>query len=454
MQFIVSYIPYLITHNYRNELAERIPFSIISVASVIVFYFMVKKLTKSWLSAFIASLIYLSNGFIVGFGRIAQYQNLNLFFSFLAILFYSNLLDKKEHLIKLTLIGTVFWCLSFFSHWDAIFILPIVLWIFVKFFLDKSFPNKYKFRILFYNLLLGCLILLPFMIPYVFHQKSSDENLGYLFRRLGIGYSNDLLYQMYIDLYSPFVALGFLIICATLGVLFVKKSYMFTIWLVFGYGVFKLFVRKPGTHMYNFLIPVFIISGIGIGSLIKLMPKAVKVLIFILAMITIFFLYYQSYVLFVDHYKEYPGEQKKVLDINLKCQKEDKICNRIQSYMSLLTKRYYYDYEGQKLPLFGFPHKRYWNEINQFITEQNILNNENLGYSTNEDKTVSEWYIEGNYKTFGDFYFVGIKRPGNFVEEMNPPYSGSKVLVKEFKSEYGTNQVKIFRVNTVKKISL
>jgi|GEM_PF-782849 len=450
MQFVVSHIPYLLTHNFRNELAERIPFSIISVLSVVVFYLMVKRITKSWISAFIASLIYLCNGFIVGFGRIAQYQNLNLLFSFLAIYFYSYLLDEKKHLIRFTLIGTLFWCLSFFSHWDAIFILPIVLWMFIKFLLDKSFGKGYKIRILIYNFLLGCLILLPFMIPYCFHQKSSDENLGYLFRRLGMGYSNNHLYEMYIDLYSPFVSLWFLIICGVLGVLFLKESYMFVIWFLFGYGVFEIFVRKPGTHIYNFLIPVFILCGIGISHLIKSVPKFLKLLVCLLSLLLITFLYYQSYVLFVDHAKEYPWEQKYVLSIDLKCKKGNKLCNKIQPYTMLLTKRYYYDYEGQKLPLFGFPHKRFWNEVNDFIQEQNSINNEDLGYSSNEDKTVSEWYIQGGYRTSGNFYFIGVRKPGNFVEEMNPPYSGSKVLVKEFKSETGVNQTKVFRVSTVK----
>ena len=41
MQFLVAHIPYLITGDFRNELAQRIPFSIISVASILVFYFVV-----------------------------------------------------------------------------------------------------------------------------------------------------------------------------------------------------------------------------------------------------------------------------------------------------------------------------------------------------------------------------------------------------------------------------
>ena len=448
MQFFVSYIPYLITHDFRNELAERIPFAVISVISVVVFYFMVKKITKCWLCAFLSSLIYLSNGFIVGFGRIVQYQNLNLLFSFLAIYFYSNLLDRKDKLLKLSMIGTMFWCLSFFSHWDAIFIIPVVLVIFIKFFLSKDISREYKLKILFYNLLLGCLILLPFMIPYSFYQRNSDENLGYLFRRLGTGNHNNSVYEMYIDLYGPFVTLWFLIICGTLGSLFIKKSYMVTFWFLFGYGIFELFVSKPGTHIYNFLIPVFILSGVGLGSLIKIMPKkTLKIITFIIVLIPIAFLYHQSYILFVDHSKEYPWEQKKILNIDLDCGNSSNWCNKVQPYLNLTTKRYYYDYKGQKLPLFGFPHKRYWNEVNEFIVNQNTLNSENLGYATNEDKTVSEWYIKGIYMTTGNFYFLGIRRPGNFVEDMSPPNkSETKVLVKEYKSENDSTVVKIYRV--------
>jgi len=89
MQFLATYIPYSITGDYRNELAGRLPFTLINTASVIVLYLLLKKLTKSRMASVFGAVLYMTNGFIVGFSRIAQYQNLNLFFSlFLHHMFY------------------------------------------------------------------------------------------------------------------------------------------------------------------------------------------------------------------------------------------------------------------------------------------------------------------------------------------------------------------------------
>ena len=152
MQFLVSHIPYSITGDFRNELAQRLPFSIISVLSVLIFYSLVKKLTKGDLIAFISTFLFMVNGFIVGFGRIAQYQNLNLLFSFLALYFYIDLIENKEELVKSSLLGTLFWCFSILSHWDAVFILPVVVIIFIKYLVRKDLEVASKIKIVIFNL--------------------------------------------------------------------------------------------------------------------------------------------------------------------------------------------------------------------------------------------------------------------------------------------------------------
>ena len=138
MQFLVSAISVVAAGGYRNELAIRIPFAIFSVMSVLMFYAFVKKLTKSKETAFVATLLLTLNGFIVGFGRIAQYQNLNLFFSFAALYFYLDLFKKDANYLKSTLFGTLLFVISLFSHWDAVFILTPMITIFGIFLLSKE----------------------------------------------------------------------------------------------------------------------------------------------------------------------------------------------------------------------------------------------------------------------------------------------------------------------------
>jgi len=436
MQFLFSHIPYSITGDFRNELAQRLPFSITSVLSVLVFYSLVKKLTREDLIAFISTFLFMVNGFIVGFGRIAQYQNLNLLFSFLALYFYIDLIENKEELVKSSLLGTLFWCFSILSHWDAIFILPVVVIIFIKYLVRKDLEVASKIKIVIFNLVFGCLLLLPFLVPYVRYQLNSVENYEYFERRIEIGYSLGDRYKLLIELYNPFVTFWLLIVTGILGVFFISKSWIFLVWFLFGYLSFEIFVRKPGTHIYIFLIPVFILSGIGISNLIKAAPSVIKKILVCTMILVSIFLFYQTHFMFIDHVKEYPWQEKTFYKIK-------NPPKRLKKYSILETPTYSYN---QKLPLFGFPHSRYWDEINNYINEQNMLNDESYGYITNEWKTISEWYMDVKYKADTGFYVIGIKEPLSFVDDWAFVQISGKELVYTIRDTQGDTVVKIYRV--------
>jgi len=447
MQFIVSHIPYLITGNFRNELAQRIPFSLASLGAVIVFYFLIKKLTKNTYTAFLSAFFLTVNGFIVGFGRIAQYQNLNLLFSFLALYFYADLIGNKNdtNFLKSSLYGTLFWCLSILSHWDAIFIFPVVVIIFFKYLKNQKQESEDKKKLFVKNFILGCFVLLPFLVPYTYFQITNQENMSYFGRRIEIGHFLYERYNLLITLYNPFLTLHILIIFGILGALIYKKSYIFSAWFLFAYSCFELFVRKPGTHIYNFIIPVTVLVSIALASVFEKLPKLLKMVWVLLIVLTLSFLAYQTHYIFIDHHKEYPWEQKTLVDfreLEEKRYKKKRVRESERVYHSLTTKEYDID---QKLPLFGFPHKRYWNEINEFIDSQNKVRNEDLDYITNEVKTISEWYMDIGYGNERPFYLVGIKRPLSFVKDYSWPQIGKKEVVKKIKNEQSETVVKIYR---------
>ena len=441
MQFLVSYIPYFFTHDFRNELAERIPFSIISVLAVLSFYFLTKKLTKNSTAGFFSAFLLMVNGFIAGFGRIAQYQNLNLLFNFLSLYFYADLLFNNKKLIRSTLMGTFFFCLSLLSHWDAVFIMPLIIYIFFKFLTDSRFEKKYKIRIILLNFVLGCLLILPFLLPYVFSQTNSSDNMRYLSRRMGFGESDRNLYKLYIDLYNPFLTFWFLAASLVLSLIFIKKLWIYHVWFLIVFIIFDLFFRKPGTHIYNFVIPVLILSGAFFAYLIDYFPKILKYLVISLLGLCLIFFYFQTYMVFIDHSEEYPWSQKEIVNLTYT---PKKVYGKPQKppFKILYLKTPKYTIE-QKLPLFGFPHSRKWNEINDFINkkvEENPICN---GYVTNEDKTVSEWYIDANYELDGCFYVIGVRRPVNFVEDWNVTNIGSKTEIHSIEVN-GNKVVKIF----------
>ncbi|MFH1648534.1 MAG: hypothetical protein ABIA11_02290, partial [Patescibacteria group bacterium] len=116
---------------------------------------------------------------------------------------------------------------------------------------------------------------------------------------------------------------------------------------------------------------------------------------------------------------------------------------RLKKYSILETPTYSYN---QKLPLFGFPHSRYWDEINSFINNQNELNDESYGYMTNEWKTISEWYIDVKYKADTGFYVIGIKEPLSFIDDWAFVQVSGKELVYTIRDTQGDTVVKIYRV--------
>lgn len=439
MQFIVSEIPYLITRDFRNELAQRIPYASISILAVCAFFLLIRKLTKSNLTAFLASLLYLANGFIVGFGRIAQYQNLNLLFNFLSLYFYSDLLYRERRLIRSTLMGTLFFCLSILSHWDAIFIIPLIFLFFITFLKNKDFSSFYKKRLLVYNFILGCLLLLPFLLPYIFVYSGHTDNQEYFLRRVEIGLHNPNLYIDLFRLYNPFIVLEFLALFSLISILWVRKLYPYLLWFLFGFAVFELFVRKPGTHIYNFVLPLFVLSGYSIANILKIAPKLLKFVITVSLCILYCFFYYQAYFIFINHYKEYPWQVKQYFPELAIKHKSDSIGKFLSGLRTPI-----YGIED-KLPLFGFPHKRDWNEINDTVNKQNSSLNEDFGYITNEDKTISEWYMDAKHRADNGFYIIVIKNPVNFVADSTYPQYPKKTKIAQFMN--GTEwYVRIYRV--------
>lgn len=446
MQFVFSHLTYLITGDYTNELLHRIPFAITSVLAVIIFYYLLIKLTKNSKVSFFATFLFLVNGFFVGFGRIAQYQNQNLLFSFLSLYFYSSFLTPTRHLKKDTILGTLFFSLSLLSHWDAIFILPFVIYMFIKYILNKKIDSTKKIKIAIINMIVGIVFILPFLIPYSIFQLNSPQNKGYFERRIGIGYSNNTRYIQLYELYNPFISLSFLIIGAIFSLLFIKKTYVYWIWFISNYLIFEFFVRKPGTHIYNFVIPLIILSSIGFVYVSKFLPKLVKVVYGVIILLLFVFLYYQSYFIFVDtKYGEYPWDIKTFYDykkVQTYLYDKKSIKNSDRVYTKLETKKYTIE---DKLPLFGFPHKRYWNEINDYINELNVLNDEKMGYYSNEVQTISEWYMDTKFQSTDSFYAIGVKKPLSFVNDWNLTNIKGKKLIKKFYRD-GKTVVKIYKV--------
>ncbi|MFN2160112.1 MAG: ArnT family glycosyltransferase, partial [Anaerolineales bacterium] len=124
-QFLVSRVVQVINPSYQNQFISRLPFAAASFLSVIFFFLFVKNLYND-LIAFFSTFFFVTNGIIVGLSRIVQYQSLVFFFTTLTLASLVFALKKPKFHVWGLYIGMVSWALALLSHYDGIFIAPMV----------------------------------------------------------------------------------------------------------------------------------------------------------------------------------------------------------------------------------------------------------------------------------------------------------------------------------------
>ncbi|MFH1295085.1 MAG: phospholipid carrier-dependent glycosyltransferase [bacterium] len=415
MQYLVAFIPKFFVGDFSNEFAQRFGFALLNTTSVYVFYLLIRKMTEDQRIALTAAALYSVNGFVTAFGRIAQYQSLNLFFSLMALFFYYELAFSSSKTLRNALLGTLCLVISSLSHWDVIFIVVPVLYFWLYFLLKQRVSQRLKLAALGVSLGGFLLLVLPFLIPYINNQAVSAGNRSYLNRRVGFNRERDLEFDFLIKLYNPFLAYYLYVILGLLGALVLRKSWLLVVWFGVDYLLFYLFAAKPGTHVYNFLLPVFGLCGIGfwfvydkLGQLRGKLAKVGSLMLVFLLITVVCFLYFQSYRLFVESRDEYPWEDERIL---------------------FLTAAKYQD--KKVLPLFGFPHYRGWDQIGEFIARENAAAGMTYTYDTNEDNSNISYYtgVDKSRSSTGYFY-IGVKRPISFVQDWKPKQIRNKTTVK------------------------
>jgi hypothetical protein len=391
VQFIVTGLTLRLINNQLNETALRLPFTIANILAVIIFYLILKELFKSETVSFFGSLLFLLNGFIVGFSRIAQYQNLNLLFSLSSLYFFIRLSITSNRVKLFSLLGTLFFCLSLLSHWDAVFFIVPISYFYYKFLSNNSLDRKVKIKTTVLNIVLGCVILLPFLIPYIFNQLNHRENMEYFDRRVGVStYSWDR-HKFIFELYNPFLAIYFLPTLGFIGTLNRKRNLLFLLWFLINLLCIRYFMQKPGTHIYNYVIPLILLASSGLHLIFS--NRWTARLLILPIMISISFLYFQSYKIFVDHKQEYPWDKKQILSIGK---------------MNLSTE----EYSDKEILTFGFPHFRNWREINNYvINDQDICT-----YISSEGKEITQIYMGSKYGIMENrtcYFVIDVKKPFN-----------------------------------------
>ncbi|KKU57122.1 MAG: Glycosyl transferase family 39 [candidate division WWE3 bacterium GW2011_GWB1_47_11] len=425
LQLFVGYIPYSVVGDYRNELAQRLPFALFGAAAMVVFYFLIKKLTGNFYVAFVSAFLLGTNGLIVAYSRIAQYQNLNMFFSFASLYFFADLLDRKKNALRSSVLGTAMFGLSFLAHWDAIYILLPILYFLVRF--AKRHGLTMKFVVI--NMFVGGLIVLPFLVPYILTYLHLPANADYAEGIYGLAdkfKNRDEL--KYFLVYNPFLTFWVYAVGTAIALGACRRSgtpSLFLAWFLILIIFFRFFVKYSGLHFYNIFIPTTVLVAYAMYYLTTLRAQLwlrIPSALFFIAILG--FLFTQSYLLFVDHKVEYPVEDEKVLFWETdQMVQQDNIRHKT-----------------------GFTHKRFWNQINNFINDQNSVNSETCGYITNEDKTLAKFYMDADANdTAQCFYAISIKRPLSLAYDHKLSNIKNKSTVKTFENASGEVMVRIYK---------
>ena len=358
-----------------------------------------------------------TNGFLIAFGRIVQYQSFVILFMILALFMFSLSVKKEKWRVKGIYFGFIFWAISIPSHYDGVFIAPFAAYFLFNWVKSYVLPVETRFtylKHLFLALIISGVMLASFYIPFLLHI--SDATKSYWQGRLeGTGgkiSSSKVLFQAYqpiyvIHIYTLLVLFGGLVTFKEL----IKPTISSTIksdrlkllallaWFAIPFVFFEVLVDIPGTHIYAYLIPVFVIMGLAIVAaedivsyvalkLSAIVQKASIVLTRLGIFVVFAFIFLQSHAIFVNHTYEYPWEPEP-----------------------FMIWEFHQPSPIFHLSMFGFPYYRHWNSISTYVTTT-----ENNGYySTNERSSISRYHVPFKKDTDSSGHLIHIINPQSFT---------------------------------------
>ena len=400
VQFLVTYAMQIFSSDYLNQFVMRLPFAIAGILAVYFFYKFVK-LHFDEKTTLYASLFMAMNGFFVAFSRLVQYQAFTLLFCILALYFFSLTIKDARWKIKGWYIGAIFWALSILAHYDGGFIAPFVLYILVRWFKEDADGKKLEGKVKIKHILLSGLIFLGllsiFFVPYVF--SISEATKDYWLNRLSGGEGKISSSIVTFKVYNPKLMFYIYAGLSATSLIKFKKIWPIVMWAAFPLFVWEVITSVPGTHIYNYVLPITILVALGITvieeQVIKVLkPKFGKILNVLGLMILFVFTFFLSHTVFVNNTTEYPWEDEKFLIWTLN--KPNPIFH---------------------LSLFGFPYNRQWETIGSVINASDVEY-----YSTNERDSISRFYVTKPKDTNNAGYYVSVNSPQSF----SPPFLQEK----------------------------
>lgn len=436
-QFLVTYITSFFDPSFRNYFYDRLPFAFAAVLGLFFFYKFIELVFNKKV-AFFATMFMSINGFFVALSRILQYQGFVFLFCTITLYLFAQLAKNPKKTIYLYS-GMFVWGLSMLTHYDGMFIAPAVgyfLWIWFFSLKDESVKKKLG-KIALSGILPATLIILFYgALVLSITKETRDYWAG---RLTGTTSSKSASSLFLFRVYQPFAVLETYVTLFVLSILLavpnvfkvmsklsnmkskglsklgnlsenILKFKPFTylsltqhsgpfimlfVWLAFPLFFMEELVAIPGTHIYTYLMPLFVIMGFVLAWLTnKLSFKKVPYYLCLTILGLFFtFAFVQSQRIFVENTKEYPWENEKFLFWEFQVP----------------------DISKYHLSLFGFPYYRNWQSIQDFTRRFPHIK----AYTSNENNSISNYYMRMEKDTTKAGFYVYVSHPQTFKDTTN-----------------------------------
>jgi len=407
----------------------RLPFALAGCLSVVVFYFLILKISGKT-SAVIGTSLFGLSGLFVGFSRIVQYQSFTVLFGLAAILVFIYSKSKYKELAVGLLLG-----ISVSFHYDGLsFLVPIAIFLvlrkrvkefifiglgftagvlpYVVLFLTSGLLNIKKnflyvfgdrlfgkglstdviaytisvLRLYYTHFLLVLLILLLVAALYEYYSVSNLQSAVFSLLLVSLGL------RILVGFRSPWLVVSSVVL---FGAIYANKirslrfaageSYRYFVlhWFWVTFSVYFLISSKPLTHVYTFILPGIIL----ISQLLASAKCVGKVVAAVIVVCSVAYLYYA----FIDTTPEWPWYSKK-------------------------TPFGHYLAPGFTRGIFGFPYRR---ELRKADTTLKALGVKT--YYSNEKYRMIKYYFRGlKWNDKNPQAYVLVNRPQSFYGISNP----------------------------------
>lgn len=386
-----------------NEANARLPFGLMSVASVLAVGLLGRRLFSATVG-FWAGVLFAANGFALGLSRIVQYQPAMLLLSALAVLATWEFAERGQ--VRWLVLAVAFSAFGLVMHYEFALLAPVLFalaWVGWKRTPDK---RRVGLRAL-VAAIAASVILAAVYIPALFNPKFARTQ-EYLAVRLGDSAAFNIPFFVELGTFynSTYFFFG-LIFLTTIG-LFLgwraarRRTLVLTLWFAPYLIVYLFVITFPGTHFYLLMESWSLLAALPLAAVTqsrRIRPWVRGVLLGLAVAWLVISAGY-LYLMFFQQSPEYLANYEKA---------------RVPFYWAPY---------GENVPVkprFGFPMQRGWKALGM-LTEWGYLGK---NYASNERaRHVPSWYLAAAkqvaFSSSPDLILVA-----SYVHELHPQYDDS-----------------------------